>query len=171
MNGYLVKPLPGFSPVVGHLVSMMNYVRQTTFDAVNGLSATQLDYLFTADANSIGMLLEHIGSVEEYHQQDTFGWKLEGEQAERWQLGGNLGAAARQKIRGHELAYYLERLDGIRERTLGELAKRDDAWLFEESVYGRHTGNNYFKWFHVFEDEIRHQGQIILIRKRLLSRG
>lgn len=127
MNGYLVKPLPGFSPVIGHLVSMMNYVRQTTLDAVNGLTVMQLDHLFTAEANSIGMLLEHIGSVEEYHQQDTFGWRLEGEQAERWQLGGNLGEAARQKIRGHELAYYLERLDGIRERTLGELARRDDA--------------------------------------------
>jgi uncharacterized damage-inducible protein DinB len=168
MKDYLVKSLPGFSPVIGHLVSMMNYVRQTTLDAVSGLTVMQLDHLFGAEANSIGMLLEHIGSVEEYYQQDTFGWSLEGEQAERWQRGGNLGEAARQKIRGHELAYYLERLAGIRERTLDELARRDDAWLFEESAHGRHTGNNYFKWFHVFEDEIRHQGQIIMIRKQLL---
>lgn len=25
--------------------------------------------------------------------------------------------------------------------------------------------SNYFKWFHVFEDEINHRGQIRLIRK------
>jgi hypothetical protein len=62
---------------------------------------------------------------------------------------------------------YLRRLDDVRRVTLKELADRDDACLFEESRWGGDASNNYFKWFHVFEDELNHRGQIRIIRRRL----
>jgi hypothetical protein len=55
----------------------------------------------------------------------------------------------------------------VRTRTLDDLAGRDDRWLDEESLYGgKHTANNYFKWFHAVVDEINHRAQIRLLRKR-----
>ena len=66
----------------------------------------------------------------------------------------------------------MERLARVRARTLEELTRRDDAWLFEESPWwDGHVANNYFKWFHVFEDELNHRGQIRLLRKRLPHRS
>ena len=84
-----------------------------------------------------------------------------------WGAALDLGEAARREIRGHDLDFYLGRLKHARTRTLVELAKRDDAWLEEETPFwnGR-PANNYFQWFHVFEDELNHRGQIRWLRKR-----
>lgn len=53
----------------------------------------------------------------------------------------------------------------VRERTLAELRHRDDSWLFEVGVMGRNAANNYFKWFHVVEEELGHLAQIRLIKR------
>lgn len=165
---YLILSQPGYAPTIGHLVSMMNYARLTTLAAVQGLSTKALDFLLDEDANSIGMLLEHMAYIETGYQANTFGWTMEGEEVERWRLGSNLGDEGRRRIRAHDLPYYLERLNEVRSRTLEEFAKRDDEWLFEECDWWEgQRGNNYFKWFHVFEDELNHRGQIRLIRRRL----
>lgn len=164
---YLIGPLPGFTPTIGHLVSMMNYARLTTVRAVSGLSIEALDYLLDDDANSIGMLLEHAACVEEFYQEGTLGIRFKGEALARREIGGNLGENARESIRDRSLDSYLERLETVRNITLSEFGKRDDSWLFEESQWGSDVSNNYFKWFHVFEDELNHRGQIRLIRRRL----
>ena len=67
--------------------------------------------------------------------------------------------------------YYLDKLKEVREHTLTELAKRDDAWLMQvdpDRVRGEPT-NNYCKWFHVCEHESNHNGQIKWIKGRLPS--
>ncbi|MUV38816.1 hypothetical protein JNUCC1_02687 [Lentibacillus sp. JNUCC-1] len=72
----------------------------------------------------------------------------------------------RQEIKGQPLEYYLERLDKVRERTLRELKSRSDEWLYEERPWDGLPSNNFFIWFHVFEDEINHRGQIRWLRRR-----
>ncbi len=57
---YLIGPLPGYTPAIGRLVSMLAYGRTTTLEAVEGLTQADLDHLLDDDANSIAMLLEHI---------------------------------------------------------------------------------------------------------------
>lgn len=165
---FVIETLPGFTPRIGQLAAMMRYVRMTTLRAVEGLDVEQLDHLLDENANSIGMLLEHIACVEEEYQVDTFGWDASVLDSDRWRAGADLGLAARRLIRGQPLDAYLERLADVRQRTLDELSRRDDAWLEEESTWwdGR-VANNHFKWFHVFEDEVNHRGQIRLLRKRL----
>jgi uncharacterized damage-inducible protein DinB len=165
---YLIRSQAGFSPTIGHLVSMMSYARLTTLSAVRGLNSEALDFLLDENANSIGILLEHMACVEIGYQASSFGWLIEGEAVERWRLGSQLGEEGRKRIRGSDLPYYLKRLEEVRNRTLEELARRDDDWLFEEcDWWDGERGNNYFKWFHVFEDELNHRGQIRLIRRRL----
>ncbi len=72
----------------------------------------------------------------------------------------DLGEAARRKIRERELTYCLNRLKQVRFRTLLELKQQEDKWLEEQTVWGGRQANNYFKWFHVIEDEISDRGQI-----------
>lgn len=122
--------------------------------------------------HSIAALLEHIPSVEEYYQRNTFALSSPQASSERTRLGGNLGVEARQRVRGQPLDYYLERMHTVRARTLKEFARRDDARLDEVHSFGNsRLANNHFKWFHVLEDELSHRGQILLIRKRLPVRS
>lgn len=46
-----------------------------------------------------------------------------------WNVVMELGEPARQKIKGHDLDYYLARLREGREKTFAEFRKRDDPWL------------------------------------------
>lgn len=57
---------------MGHLISMLHFVRLTTLKAVEGLSTQELDFLMDAESNSIGMLLAHIAAVETWYQIATF---------------------------------------------------------------------------------------------------
>ena len=78
-----------------------------------------------------------------------------------------LGEAGRQALRDQPLKHYLAELERVREQTLAGLKNRDDAWLHEIDVSRDVPRSNYYKWFHVFEDEVNHRGQILLIRKLL----
>lgn len=143
---------------------MLRYARETTIKAVEGLTVAQLDHRFDADSNSIGALLRHIAAVETYYQVLTFdGRDLNAEENERW-----LGALEmKHDVTGLTLESYLDALAAVRERTERELVKRDDDWLFRIEPWDGEDANNYWKWFHVCEDEISHRGQIRWLRKRL----
>ena len=165
---FLVADIPGFSSGISRLVSMMSYTRWTTLMEVEGLSVHQLDYLHDAESNSIGALLLHIAAIETTYQAATFeNRSLTQEEMKVWGAALKLGQRARQEIRGNSLGFYLERLEAVRSRSLEELARRSDEWLYEVTPFWNNLpANNYFKWFHVFEDELSHRGQIRWLRRR-----
>jgi hypothetical protein len=82
----------------------------------------------------------------------------------------NLGDAGRSSIKGHDIAFYQDSLREVREKTLAEFAKHDDAWLLtplKEPGWGGGPVNNYCLWFHVCEHISHHAGQIDFLMKRL----
>jgi hypothetical protein len=84
----------------------------------------------------------------------------------------DLGERAREEIRGYALDHYLGTLEQVRTRTLGELGRRDDDWLEEQTFFGSgQRVNNYFKWFHVLGHEIGHKGQMCWLRSRATKRS
>jgi uncharacterized damage-inducible protein DinB len=167
---YLVKDIPGFTPHIGRLVSMMNYARETTLHAVRDLSIEQLDIVPAGFGNSIGALLAHFAAVEFFYQVRTFeNRRLEDDdpELEPWLAALDLGERVKE-IMGKPLAHYLEQLETIRNITLEKFRNLDDEWLHQEFAYNdTRKANYYWCWFHVFEDEINHRGQIRLIRKFL----
>ena len=166
-NLFLIGDVPSFTAQIGRLVCMMNYTRYTTLSEVEGLNIEQLDYLHDPQSNSIGALLFHIAAVETWYQAETFfGRELDTEEMREWGVALDLGEAARREIRGHELSFYLSRLEEVRAKTLAEFGRREDEWLKEQTLWGGQEANNYFKWFHVCEDELSHRGQIRWLRKR-----
>jgi uncharacterized damage-inducible protein DinB len=167
-NLYLIGDVVGFSPHIGRLVSMMNYARHTTLEAVKGLTAEQLDHLVDEQSNSIGALLFHIGGVEIGYQVHTFFSRApNADEMREWGSGFELAGGVHPDARGHDLEYYVGRLERVRATTLDELARRDDRWLDERTAFRREQMNNHFKWFHVIEEELNHRGQIRWLRKRL----
>ncbi len=169
---YLVKDLPGFTPHIGRLVSMMNYARATTLRAVKDLSVEQLNTVPAGFGNSIGALLAHFAAVEFFYQARTFeNRRLEDDDPELapWLAALDLGERAKE-ISGEPLEHYLEQLQTVRDVTLEKFRTLDDAWLHQEFHFNdTRMANHYWCWFHVFEDEINHRGQIRLIRKNLTT--
>jgi uncharacterized damage-inducible protein DinB len=165
-------PREGYSPQVGILVSMLNWMRGAVLEPVQGLTVAQLDHLHDAKANSIGALLLHLAAIERLYQIHTFEGKkwgdVDSETEKQWGAPARLGKEARKSVKGHELAYYLDKLKAGRERTLAELRNRDDAWLMQvDSEWTWGPTNNYCKWFHVCEHESHHNGQITWLKSRL----
>jgi uncharacterized damage-inducible protein DinB len=168
----ILGPREPFSPQIGTLVSMLNWMRGAILEPVQGLTVAQLDYLHDAKANTIGAMLLHLAAVERLYQVHTFEGKkwgdLDDKTKKQWDTTALLGEGARKSIKGNNLAHYLDKLREVREHTLAELQKRDDSWLMQvdpDWMWG--PTNNYCKWFHVCEHESNHNGQIKWIKSRL----
>lgn len=170
---YMITDLEGFSPNIARLVSMMNYARWTTLQAVENLSVNQLDFQLDEESNSIGALLLHIAATEySYYVATLSGRHFSEEDRQSWWTAMMLGPAARDEIKHHELDFYLDKLHSVRLQTLAALREKTDEWLDQyeiEPYLGNRPVNNHYKWFHVMEDEINHRGQIRLIRRRIVE--
>ena len=177
-TGYLMPasdtrllPANGFTPEIATLVSMLTYTRQTTLSAIQNLESRQLDAVFSERSNSIGALLAHVASVEWAYSVATFEDRLPtAEEKMAWGPALRLGEVARERYKEWTLAQYEALLNQVRQHTLQQLAQRDDAWLNREfTLADGSLVNNRWAWFHVFEDELSHRGQMLLIRNHLLS--
>jgi len=166
----IIGPRTGYTPQVGTLVSMMDWMRAVVLDSVQGLSQAALDHQFDPKANSIGALLLHLAAVEVYYQVNTLAGRpgFNAQEKQQWGAALDLGDEAR-RIRGHNLDHYLNALHEVRATTLAALRQRDDQWLMavDPTFFGKQPTNNYCKWFHVVEHESNHNGQIKWIKSRL----
>lgn len=162
-----IEPLSGYTPTIGRLVAMMTYARNTTLKAVEGLSVAQLDHLHDTTSNSIGALLAHLVAVERAYQLLTF-QERPPTADENAALGAGLvlGDEGRRMLRGEPLEHYIDEMATTRRATLDALASRTDGWL-EQPMKAVPAMNPHWAWFHVYEDEINHRGQIRWLRARL----
>lgn len=170
----IIGPKEGYTPQVGTLVSMLNWMRREVMWSVEGMSLKDLDYLHDKESNTIGAMLLHLAATEHFYQLNTFentkwgNWTEKDKQ--RFEVASELGEQGRKIIKGHTIEFYLDTLKEVRERTLHELKKRDDEWLMKEDtdwVWAPKPTNNYCKWFHVCEHESNHNGQIKYIKSRV----
>lgn len=168
----VIGPRDGFSPQIGTLLSMMNWMRGPVIGTVRNLTKEQLDFLLDKNSNSIGAMLLHLAATERYYQLNTFdniAWgRWDKSIKEEWDTAMRLGDEGRKKIKGNDLQYYLNKLQETRENTVAEFRKRDDAWLMKvDEKWPWGPTNNYCKWFHVCEHESNHNGQMKFIKGRM----
>ena len=167
----IIGPREGYSPHIGIMVSMMDWIRESVIRATKDLTQAELDFQLDPKSNSIGALLLHLAATDVIYQDKTFYGVPKGfsEANKKWIVPMSLGEEARKQIKGNNLEYYLSALQEVREKTLAEFRKRDDKWFAEvdPSGFGKKPTNNFCKWFHVCEHEANHRGQITMIKKRL----
>lgn len=162
-----IEKIDGFTTLISHLIKMMNYARLVTLSRVKNLSVEQLDFQYSESSNSIGALLAHIAAVEKWYQIFTFEEReMSAEEYEIVKPEMELGELGREKIKGNPIEFYVDKLNSTRDYTITEFQKRNDEWLLAPKPDTTDAKfNKYFDWFHVFEDEINHRGQISIIRK------
>jgi hypothetical protein len=158
-----IGPVSPYSAHIGVLVATMERCREATVRLVEGLTVAQLDYLFDGEDNSIGALLLHLAAIEAAYQELTFRGRNILDVPERivkWHVPMYLDAPAREQIRGHPARYYLDELAAMRAETLAQFQQYDDSWLWQETEWDDAVVNNYWQWYHVYEDEINHRGEM-----------
>jgi hypothetical protein len=170
----VLGPRPGYSPMIGTFISQLTWMREVNgvLSATKGLTQGNLDALFDANANTIGALMLHLAATETYYGLHTFDGMKWGswpdEVKKKWDAAMELGDAGRISIKGHKRDHYVGILRGVRENTLAQFRKKDDAWLMAvDKDWPWGPTNNLCKWFHVCEHEAHHTGQIAMLRKRL----
>ncbi|MFT7162434.1 MAG: hypothetical protein ACI9GZ_003625 [Bacteroidia bacterium] len=167
-NDLIIGPKDGFTPQIGTLVSMLEYMRLVTLDSISNMSVDDLDYFVDPEANTIGGLISHIISTEKWCQIRTFDWKRSDIMNDRDKQAEDLGDDTRRSVKGNNFEFYQNEFEKVRKSTLNELANRNDDWLMEIDK-NHHWGqpvNKYCEWFHVIEHECQHLGQISFIKKR-----
>lgn len=164
---YRIGPRAGYAPAVGVLAAMLTNARHTLRKAVRDLPPAALHAAPAGARNSIGAILAHLAAAERMFQVMTFEDRRfdEAEEAS-WGPAFRYDAGAAD---GTGLDELRTRLEEVREATLAGLRERDDAWLAAPRPFFGHAANNHYYWFHYLQDEVRHTGQIILIRKYLLE--
>lgn len=163
-----ILPAEGYSPHIGILISDFEYTRRNTLFLAKNLSVEQFDYNFDSLSNSIGTLLLHIAALEfDFLVKQIIKRKPTRLEAEKYMnaMGSNMKGRA---IKGNSIEFYFEELTRNRNLIFKKLKNYDDDWLFSEiSIPGNPPANNYFFFRHIIDDELCHQGQIKLIRRRL----
>lgn len=163
-----IGPQAGYTPQIGTLVSMLDWVSDSVTKYNAKLSTDQLDYLHDKDSNTIGSLMMHLAATEVIYQDITF-HNLEDfspTNKAKWNVAMKLEADARNQIKGNPLSYYKDALADVRATTKAEMKKRDDAWLLSGETKDWNW-NNYCKWFHVTEHYANHRGQMTWYAKRI----
>lgn len=162
-----IGPKAGFTPQIGTLISMLDWVSDSVIKYNAKLTVEQLDYLHDKDSNTIGSLMMHLAATEVVYQDLTFHDLQDFSTANKakWEVAMKLEENARQQIKGNPLSYYKDAIDEVRATTKAEMKKRDDAWLLSGETKDW-DWNNYCKWFHVTEHYANHRGQMTWYAKR-----
>ena len=165
---FLIGSRDGYGPRVGLLVSQLQNTRHYLLRASRDLTVKQLDAQPGRARNSIGVLLAHLDAAENMFQRITFeGRRFNEEEAPRYSPYFEMEGGERS--RGRDNQSYHRDLEETRARTLASLRERDDAWLDTPKTFMKQPANIFYYWFHFLQDEARHTGQIILIRKHLIE--
>ena len=156
----------GASPQIGAMISMLEDLKDRVERTVKNMSLYEIDYLHDEKANRIGSLIMHLAAAEKYYQVLTFENRdFTPEEKAKWGTALDLDKGGRDEWKGHEIQYYLDIYNEVRNKTIEELKKRDDAW-FNQQVMKEEVTNHYC-WFHVMEHQSSHLGQILFLKKRI----
>lgn len=163
-----IGPKEGFTPHIGTLLSMLDWVSDSVIKYNSKLTVEQLDYLHDKESNTIGSLMMHLAATEVVYQDLTFHDLKDFSDANKtkWNVAMKLEENAREQIKGNPLSYYKDAIDEVRATTKAEMKKRDDTWLLSGETKDW-DWNNYCKWFHVTEHYANHRGQMTWYAKRM----
>ncbi|NAS30665.1 DUF664 domain-containing protein [Flavobacteriaceae bacterium R38] len=160
-----LKSVEGYSPKIGVMIYMLEDLKDRITQQVKDLNQSQTDFLYDANANSIGSLIMHLVSTESYYQTATLmGREWTEEELKRFGIAGEINEKVKSILKGKPITYYLDLWDEVREKTLAALKTKDDAWFASSMEEGL---NYHYIWYHVMEHSANHMGQIATIKNRL----
>ncbi|MEM6684630.1 MAG: DinB family protein [Bacteroidota bacterium] len=160
-----MKAVEGYSPNIGLIVYMLEDLKDRITEQVKDLDQSQTDFMYDANANSIGSLIMHLVSTESYYQTMTLvGREWTKEELKKFGVAGVINEKVKNMLKGKPIAFYLDLWNQVRNKTLKLLKTKDDAWFASNIEEGL---NYHYIWYHVMEHSANHMGQIATIKNRL----
>ncbi len=152
-----------------YLIGIMEDARTTTLQRVQGISVEELDWQYAEGWNSIGALLAHVISCENFFRIYFVERRaLTKDEEEKWMPGLELGKFVPSLICGKPIEVYIEEMSASRKTMFEQirLLSREDFIKPRMGSYDPVTGYN-LAWglYHNAEDEVHHRGQISILRK------
>jgi uncharacterized damage-inducible protein DinB len=153
---------------IDYLLGVLEDARVTTLQRVVGISKEELHWQYAGGWNTIGALLQHIISGENYFRITFIEQReLTAAESEMWMAGLEMGEYIPQLITNEPIDRYIHDLKLARTKMLdaiSQLSKED--FHRKRDGYNPKTGYN-LAWvlYHQAEDEVHHRGQISILRK------
>ncbi len=171
MYVYLLVPKEGFTPFIGTLISMFENMTFQVKGNISKFSIKELDHQFDKEANPIGALILHNVSSEKFIQVGTLENRpLNVGEMKFWGPKPKLADPSSKFIKGHEIAYYLNIMNEVRQNKMTALKPKDDEWLLSpDSMFStpHKPVNKFYRLFHACEHMSNHNGQIKFLKSRL----
>lgn len=167
---YDLPTLPGMHPEYGLMASMLQDATREWREYLIDVEPEALVYQPFPGGHSMGAVMLHMADVEAYWIEKF----LLGMERDPAELKEFLSEETKQDLTqwptppAKPLSYYFDLQDGVRERTLRNLAKLPDpSWQKERSDYVATAG-----WVvnHVIGHESYHGGQVVLLNEIYLHR-
>ena len=96
-----IGPIEGYTPQIGTLISMLEWISDSVTRVTKKLSVEELDYLHDKNSNSIGALMMHVAATEVIYQDITFKNlnNFSAVHKEKWGIAMDMGPEAQTKIK------------------------------------------------------------------------
>ncbi|MFY0630935.1 MAG: DinB family protein [Flavobacteriaceae bacterium] len=160
-----MKSVEGYSTKIGLMVYMLEDLKDRITEQVKDLDQSQVDFMYDANANSIGALIMHLVSTESYYQTATLkGRDWTKDELKKFGVASVINEKVKSIVKGKPIKFYLDLWDEVRKTTLKELKAKDDAWFISNIEEGL---NYQYIWYHVMEHSANHMGQILTVKNRL----
>ncbi len=162
---YVIGPRAGYAPQVGTLVAELENARHYLRGALRGIEVATLHARPRPVRNTVAELAAHLVAAEALMRAITFEGRMLDAEREAEALAALRFEAEQPGDR--DVAWYERALAESRAATLEGVRVRDDAWLDRPATFFGRPANVRYYWLHYLQDEARHTGQIVLIRKYL----
>jgi uncharacterized damage-inducible protein DinB len=151
-----------------YVIGILNDARITTLQRVEGISTEELHWQYAEGWNTIGALLQHMISTENFFRIVYVEQReLTVAEAEEWIPGLEMGEYLPALITGQSIDEYIYQLDLSRRKMLKQIKSLSKEEFYRRRKrYDPKKGYN-LAWllFHQAEDEVHHRGQISILRK------
>ncbi len=153
---------------IDYLLGIIEDARITTIERVEGLSIEELNWQYSDGWNTIGVLLSHIISAENFFRiQFIEERELSELESKEYLPSLEMGKYIPQLITENSISFYIEKLKESRVKLIQQITKLNKEDFYKKrDGYNPNTGYN-LAWvlYHLAEDEVHHRGQISIIRK------
>ena len=162
----LVTPLPGYEPVVGRWLWIMEDARQRTKEALEGITQRELDWTGPGWADSIGTILYHIALIEmDWLYVEVLEREAPPAIAALFPHASRDAQGRLSAVGGLGLADYLRLLDTVRATFLAEFQGMSEAEFRRVRRLEAYDVTPEWVIYHMAQHEIEHHGDLMALRR------
>ena len=163
----VMEGLAGYAPDIGRWLWALEDARRRTRQRLDGFNPALIDWAAPSGGNSIGSILYHIAAIEaDYLYVDVLEQPFPSDLMALFPYDVREENGRLTAVQGHDLAWYIHRLDDTRARLLE--AFRDIT--VDDFRRPRHLAEYDItpEWtlYHLMQHESEHRGELAAVRAR-----